>query len=438
MEPTETSSSTVTKLERIAWLSAANRDKEFHQLMHHFNLESLLQCFHELDGRKAVGADGVTKEKYQENLIPNLLNLLDRMKRMAYIPGAVRLVLIPKEGKPGATRPLGISNFEDKIIQKMMQKVLESIYDPILKDCSFGFRPGKGCHDAIKALRTYLFSNSVETIIDVDLENYFGTIDHKLMADMLREKIKDQRFIRYIIRMFKAGILSGDEITINDEGVPQGSVCSPVLSNIFAHYVIDVWFDEVVKEHCQGKVEMFRYADDLVICCQYKEDAKRIRKALSLRLSKFMLKLNEDKTHAVDFSMSKARRGIQQGTFDFLGFTFYLGTSRQGKIIPKLKSSGKRLRSKLKKVTTWMRMIRNRYPLRYIWKIFCSKLKGHIQYYGVSFNARGVAIFLYQAKRIFFKWINRRSQRRSFDWNKFELFVTRFPMPKVKTCHKLF
>jgi len=264
MEPTETIIPTTTKLERIAWLSAADPGKEFHHLMHHFNLESLLQCFHELDGKKAVGEDGVTKEQYQENLIPNLLNLLERMKRMAYIPGTVRLVLIPKEGKPGATRPLGISNFEDKIFQKMMQKVLESIYDPILMDCSFGFRPGRGCHDAIKALTTYLFSNNVETIIDVDLENYFGTIDHKLLADMLREKIKDQRFIRYIIRMFKAGVLSEDEITINDEGVPQGSVCSPVLSNIFAHYVIDVWFNTVVKEHCRGKVEMFRYADDRV------------------------------------------------------------------------------------------------------------------------------------------------------------------------------
>ncbi|ALA25370.1 reverse transcriptase domain-containing protein [Piscirickettsia salmonis] len=439
MEPTETSSSTETKLERIAWLSAVDPGKVFNQVMHHFNLDSLLQCFHELNGKKALGVDGVTKEQYEENLIPNLLDLLDRMKRMAYIPGAVRLVLIPKEGRPGAMRPLGISNFEDKIIQKMTQKVLESIYDPIFLGNSYGFRPGKSCHNAIRALDYYLFSNRIESIIDVDLENYFGTIDHNLLIDMLETKIKDQRFIRYIIRMFKAGVLSKGELTMSDEGVPQGSVCSPIISNIFAHYVIDDWFEKVVKKHCQGKVEMFRYADDMVICCQFRNDAGRIKKALAKRLSKFRLKMNEDKTREIAFSKQDAARGIRQGAFDFLGFTFYLGVSVSGRaIIPKLKSSGKRLRSKLKKISEWMKKNRNKYPLRKLWEIFCSKLKGHVQYYGVSFNADGVGLFLYKARRIFYKWVNRRSQRKSFNWGKFSLFVKRFPMPKAKVCHKFF
>ncbi|QGN77229.1 Group II intron-encoded protein LtrA [Piscirickettsia salmonis] len=354
-------------------------------------------------------------------------------------PGAVRLVLIPKEGRPGAMRPLGISNFEDKIIQKMTQKVLESIYDPIFLGNSYGFRPGKSCHNAIRALDYYLFSNRIESIIDVDLENYFGTIDHNLLIDMLETKIKDQRFIRYIIRMFKAGVLSKGELTMSDEGVPQGSVCSPIISNIFAHYVIDDWFEKVVKKHCQGKVEMFRYADDMVICCQFRNDAGRIKKALAKRLSKFRLKMNEDKTREIAFSKQDAARGIRQGAFDFLGFTFYLGVSVSGRaIIPKLKSSGKRLRSKLKKISEWMKKNRNKYPLRKLWEIFCSKLKGHVQYYGVSFNADGVGLFLYKARRIFYKWVNRRSQRKSFNWGKFSLFVKRFPMPKAKVCHKFF
>ena len=202
--------------------------------------------------------------------------------------------------------------------------------------------------------------------------------------------------------------------------------------------MIDIWFDTVVKEHCRGKVEKFRYADDLVIVCQYRVDAKRIRKALSLRLSKYKLKLNEDKTHEVDVSKSGARQGSRQGTFDFLGFTFYLGKSRSGSIIPKLKTSRKRLRSKLKNVKTWLRINRNKYPLRILWGKFCSKLRGHIQYYGASFNSKWVGVFIYQAKRIFYKWINRRSQRKSFNWDKFKLFEKKFPMPTVKVCHKLF
>ena len=204
--------STETKLERIAWLSAMDHQKEFNNLMHHYNLESFVGCFNELDGKKAVGADGVTKEAYRMKLGPNLLDLIARMKRMAYIPGPVRQVLIPKGGKPGAKRPLGIGNLEDKIVQKMTQKVLESIYEPIFLKCSYGFRPELGCHDAIKALRDHLYRNDVCTVIDVDLATFFGTIDHKQLEIILSKEIKDESFIRYLIRMFKAGVLSDGEI----------------------------------------------------------------------------------------------------------------------------------------------------------------------------------------------------------------------------------
>jgi len=407
--------------------------------MHHFNEDNLSQCFSALDGKKAVGEDGVTKSEYGEQLPSNIQDLITRMKRMGYRPGPVRQVLIPKEGKPGATRPLGISNFEDKIFQKMMQKVLESIYEPRFLDCSYGFRRGRGCHDAIKALRKYLDRNEVETVIDVDLANFFGTIDHKLLEQILREKIADEKFIRYIIRMFKSGVLAEGELRVSDEGVTQGSVCSPILANIFAHHVIDEWFNEVVKSHCRGSTEMFRYADDIVICCCDRRDAKRVRKALAKRLTRFNLKLNEEKTHEVRFSKRDCRKGIKQGTFDFLGFTFYLGKTRSGsRIVPKLQTAGKRLRSKLKKVNEWSKRIRNRYRLKYVWNIFRSKLRGHCQYYGVTFNAEKVNTFIYEATRIMFKWLNRRSQRKSFTWKKFQLFMKRNPLPKAVIYHKLF
>ncbi len=438
METTEFQKNTATELERIAWLSGQKPDMVFTSLMHHFSVKALWSCYNSLNGKKAVGADGVSKEQYGENLEANLTELVARMKRMGYRPQPVRQVLIPKEGKPGAKRPLGISNFEDKLVQKRMQELLESIYEPKFLNCSYGFRPGRGCHDAVKDVLNYVARNEVETVIDVDLADFFGTIDHELLVEMLRKKIGDPRLLRYISRMLKSGILSDGELNTSDEGVPQGSCCSPILANIFAHNVIDEWFEETVKSHSDGAVEMFRYADDLVICCRNEKDAARIKRALENRLAKFKLYFNKDKTKLVKFSKRKYSQGERQGTFDFLGFTFYLAKLRKGNLSVKLKTSSKRLRSKLKNVNHWMRMIRNRYPLKIIWKTFCAKLRGHIQYFGVSYNYRDVQTFLMRAKRILFKWLNRRSQRNSFNWKSFELFVARHPLPRAKICHKFF
>lgn len=243
----ESQSKTATKLERIRWLSEKDPKKEYRNLMHLFNEDSLRECFSELDGKKAVGTDGINKEKYRENLDKNLRNLVARMKRMAYRPGPVRQVLIPKAGSKTEKRPLGICNFEDKIVQKMVQKVLESIYDPQFLKCSYGFRRGMGCHDAIKDLHQHLFRNEAQTVIDIDLSNFFGSICHKEAVEILRLRIKDNTLIRYIVRMFKSGVLASGELTVSYEGVMQGSPCSPTIANIFAHYVIDGWFEEVVK-----------------------------------------------------------------------------------------------------------------------------------------------------------------------------------------------
>jgi RNA-directed DNA polymerase len=438
MRTTESQENTDTALTEIAWLSANNPHQVYHSLMHHFNVDSLRRCFDRLDGRKAVGADHVSKAIYGENVTANLEDLMTRMKRMAYRPGAVRQVLIPKEGKKGATRPLGISNFEDKLVQKRMQDILESIYEPLFYDFSYGFRPNRGCHDAVKDLRGYLLKEEVEVVIDVDLANFFGKIDHQLVKDILGTKIKDSKFIRYISRMFKAGVLADGELSMSDEGVVQGSCCSPVLSNIVAHYVIDTWLEETVKPLMKGMVKAFRYADDLVICCRYETDAKRIKSVLGKRLTKYKLELNEEKTSMVSFSKRKQRYGIKQGTFEFLGFRFYLGRSLKGLTIPKVKTSGKRFRSKLNNVKAWAKQIKDKKPLGEIWKTFCAKLRGHVQYYGVSFNIRMVMRFIHEAKKILFKWLNRRSQRKSFDWNKFSMFVRKHPLPRAKIVHRLF
>ena len=429
---------TATKLMRIAQLSRENVDAELRWLMPHYNLGSLTGCFRELDGNKAVGADGVNKATYGANLNDNLAGLIDQMKKMSYRPQPVREVLIPKEGKPGATRPLGISNFEDKIVQLMTSKILGAIYEPVFHSCSYGFRPERSCHTAIKALSTYLFKHPCEVVIDVDLKNFFGTIDHQKLVEILQLRIKDQVFIRYIVRMLKAGLLSDGEFKMTDEGSPQGNVASPILSNIYAHYVIDCWFEEVVKKHTVKPVALFRYADDIIICCDDASDAERIKAALNGRLSKYSLELNLEKTKMVAFDKRAFQSGIRQGTFDFLGFSFFLARSRKGKVTVKLKTSQKRMRSKIAKVKVWMKENRHSLRLKSLWLLFTAKLAGHARYFGVSFNSANVSKFLCEARRIFFKWINRRSQKKSISWENFGLFTKLYPLPAVKVYHPLF
>ena len=244
--------------------------------------------------------------------------------------------------------------------------------------------------------------------------------------------------MRYINRMFKSGVLTEGDLKMNEEGVPQGSICSPIMSNIFAHYAIDMWIEGMVKPACKGTIGLFRYADDAVICCQYDEDAQRIRNTLGKRQEKYKLQLNEEKTKLVPFDKELAGQGIKQGTFDFLGFTFYWGNSKTGRIIPKLRTRAKTMNTKLMRVNEWVKQIRNKRPLKEIWKILKAKMRGHIQYYGVSHNMEGLKQFIHGTRRNVFKWLNRRSQRKSFTWGGFLLFIAKDPLPKARIVHKLF
>jgi RNA-directed DNA polymerase len=438
MRTTERNYTTATKLSRIALLSKDDPSREFHQLMHHFNEASLLECAQELGGKKAVGVDGINKDQYMETAGKRIKELVERMKRMSYRPSPAREVKIPKEDKRNAFRKLGISNVEDKIVQKMMQKVLESVYEPLFLECSYGFRPGRGCQDALKALQRHLYSKPTGIVIDVDLAQFFDTISHQALEKMLRKKLKDEKLMRYLIRMFKAGVLAAGELRVSEEGVAQGSCCSPVLANIFAHYVIDEWFADVVKPRCKGTTELFRYADDIVICCQTYKDAVRVKEALKRRLEKFGLRMNEEKTKFISFSRQQASQGERQGTFDFLGFTIYLGKLESGRMVPKLKTSSKRMRSKLKKFKEWIKSVRT-WEEAAIWKRYKMKLDGHIQYFGVTFNSEGIKRFYYETLMLMCKWLNRRSQRRSYTegalWNR---VMNVYPQPVLRIYWSLF
>jgi len=404
--------------------------------MHLFDEESLRRCFHRLDGRKAVGADGIRKEDYAQKLDRNLKSLVGRMRRMAYRPGPVREVLIEKDGKPGQYRPLGISNLEDKIVQKRMAEILEALYEPVFLDCSYGFRPGRSCHDAVKALLKVLFRNPAVAVVDIDLKSYFDTISHQWLMRMLRHKIRDRRFMRYVARMLKAGVLCKGEFRKTDEGTPQGSIVSPVLSNIFLHHVLDEWFEKVAKARCRGKAWLIRYADDAIACFEFPSDARRYAAVLPKRVGKFGLKINAEKSRLVHFNRNRPPR--DSGTVEFLGFTFHMKKSRRGLVVPAVRTCCRRFRAKLKRVTAWLRQVKDHWSLHGMWRRFCAGIEGHIQYYGVSHNLRSVGSFIFRATQIVFKWLNRRSQRRSYSWSQFQRFLRQFPLPRVRVVHPLF
>ena len=424
------------KLKRIAELSKGNPEMEFNKIIGHINEGLLERCFHKLDGRKAVGIDRETKSEYGQNLKANPKDLVARMKTMSYRPAPVREVQIPKPD--GGKRPLGISTIEDKMVQMAFKEVLEAIYEPLFHKLSYGFRPGRNCHQALKACVNDLYEGSPEVVIDADMKNYFGSIDHKKLILLLRMKIKDERFIRYIIRMLKAGVLSEGELRVTEEGTPQGSVVSPILANIFAHYALDEWFMKGVKPQAKGQVEMYRYCDDFVIISGDAKEAEEIRRALEGRLKRFSLELNEEKTKVIPFNKKRVQAGQPQGKFDFLGFTIHLGKSKTGAIIPKAKTSVKRLRIKLGYVSKWCRKYRCHRQMSELWEVFRSKLRGHIQYYGVSHNFEQVAKFIRRAVKIFLRWMNRRGGNRHKSWEEFRKYLDAFPPPRVKVHHRLF
>jgi RNA-directed DNA polymerase len=425
-----------TKLAKVADRSRGDSNAVFSRLMPLITKESLTSCFHELDGKKAVGADGLDKGAYGQNLSKNIEKLWERMRAMQYRPKPVKQVLIPKE--PSGQRPLGISVIEDKIVQLAFAKVLEAVYEPIFRDCSYGFRRGRGCHDTIKALRDHLYRGRVQVVIDLDLRNFFGSIDHTKLVAILRMKIKDERFIRYIVRMLKSGVLVDDEFKTTDEGTPQGSIVSPVLANIFAHYALDLWIENTVNKHCVSRVRMFRYADDQVICCSNADDARRLTKALPRRLNRFGLEMNEEKSKVLSFDRDRFEKGLKQESFDFLGFTFFIGRTAKGFPVPMIKTASKKFNAKLRRVTEWCKKYRNVYKMADLWRFLCRKLVGHVNYFGISFNNRMVGRFIRRATKEFFKWMNRRSQKRSMDWERFNLFLSAFPPPKVVIRHRLF
>jgi RNA-directed DNA polymerase len=424
-----------TKLLRIAELTKSNPKMKFTSLAHLLNKQSLAQCHQELPNRKATGINGTTKEQYDENLEENIEELVSRLKSKSYRPVPVRRMYIPKLNS-NKKRPLGIPEHEDKIVQKGITKILNTIYENDFLHCSFGFRPKRSCHDALKILNFYIEKRSVNYVVDVDIKGFFDNVDHKWMMEFLKLRIADTNLLRIIGRFLKGGYMEEGKKYKTDNGTPQGGVISPVLANVYLHYVLDLWFEKKVKKQCKGQAYIVRYADDFVCCFQYQSEAQEFFQALRFRLKKFNLEIAEDKTKIIPFGRFAEKYAIQKGnskpaTFDFLGFTHYCGKSKRGKFRMKRKSSRKKIQGKLKESKEWLRKNRNK-NIHIIMDRFRRSLIGYYNYYCITDNILSVSNFKCKIEYLLFKWLNRRSQRKSFTWDKFRLFLDKYPLPSPR------
>lgn len=424
--------SVITKLKRIAEKARRDPACQFTSLFHLMSKDLLWECFWQLKSCKASGIDQVTKDTYAENLMANLDDLVERLHRMAYVPQPVLRVYIPKAGSD-KMRPLGIPALEDKLVQTGLSRILQCIYEQDFIDDSYGFRPKRGCHDALRVLSQTVEGRGTEYIVEADIRGFFDAVDQDQLMKFLAHRIADKRMLRYIKRFLKAGIQEDGVFRFSDRGTPQGGVISPLLANVYLHYTLDLWFQWGFRKTCKGVSRFIRYADDFVVCFKAEADAVRFRMEMEQRLNQFGLEIAPEKTKILEFGPKARWRATQRGekteTFDFLGFTHYCTTSRSGKMFRVgRKSIGKRITAKLNLFKEWIRANRT-LPTSAIMATVVNKLRGHYAYYGVTGNSRSIGIYFYHVKRLLFKWLGRRGKRDSLSFEKFKLLLERFPLP---------
>jgi len=430
-----------TKLHRIAEKARKEPGFKFTSLYHLMDEELLRECFKRLRKDAAAGIDEVTKEMYAENLDANLSDLINRLHKMAYIPQPVRRKYIPKPGS-AKQRPLGIPCFEDKLVQAGMVRILEAVYEQDFIEDSYGFRPGRSCHAALRVLSGTVEDKPVNHIVEADIKGFFDNVSQEWMLKFLAHRIGDQRVQRMVKRFLKAGVAEDGSVTVSDEGTPQGGVISPLLANIYLHYTLDLWFEKIVRKKCTGFARLIRYCDDFVVCFQYRTDAEKFRRDLRMRLEKFGLEVEPTKTKVMEFGrfavQNAKARGERPATYDFLGFTHYCGTRRDGKgFRMKRTTARKRFTAKLKVFKEWLKKARTS-KTKELWATAQAKLRGHYAYYGVTDNALGIKRFAREVEKLLFKWLNRRGKRGCLNWEKFCKMLNRFPLPVPRIKVRMF
>jgi group II intron reverse transcriptase/maturase len=428
------------KSTKLSSLSVRAREKprmRFTSLVHNLTVGFLGECFRELKRNKASGVDGVTVEEYEVNLEENLKDLVGRLKRKRYRPQPVRRVYIPKP--KGGTRPLGVPAVEDKIVQMGLKKILEAIFEVDFLGVSYGFRPGRSSHQAIEVLDQAVMRRPVSWVVDMDIEKFFDTVDHKWMMKFLEVRIADPNILRMIGRFLRAGVMEDGKYYQVDRGTPQGGILSPLLANIYLHYCLDQWFEKRVKKQLRGYARFIRYADDFVVCFQKAEEAEEFGRVLRLRLGKFGLAVSEEKSRIISFGRYPYYTAREEGrrleTFDFLGFTHYCTQTRKRYFKLGRKTSRTRYRQKLKETNRWLKDVRNMIKMEDWWRVLRLKLIGHYRYYGVSGNMRDLKAFYDQTVKLAYKWINRRSQKKSYNITQFYKMLEYKPLPKPKIYH---
>lgn len=437
------STSVSTKLRRIAKLAREMPDVALTSLSHHIDLDWLKEAYRRTRKDGAVGVDGQTAADYERDLEGNLRSLLDRAKSGTYRAPPVRRVYIPK-GNRGATRPIGIPTFEDKVLQRAVAMALGEVYEQDFLDCSWGFRPGRSPHKALESFRAQAMKMGGGWVVEVDVKSFFDAIDHGLLREILCRRVRDGVILRLIGKWLNAGVLEEGCVTHPESGTPQGGVISPLLANVFLHEVLDTWFEREVQPRLRGRGSLVRFADDFVMCFEREEDARRVLEVIVKRLAKHGLTAHPTKTRLVSFRRPSrggggrdGRSGDRPGTLDLLGFTHYWARSRRGNWVIKRKTMSARLSRSLRVVWTWCKANRHR-SLAEQHANLVRKLRGHYAYYGITGNGRALCAFRHWAYVIWRWWLNRRSRHTRGGMAGLDRRLKRYPLPNAVVVHSVY
>jgi group II intron reverse transcriptase/maturase len=416
------------QLRKVAQRAQREPDGRFHALAHLIDVPALARAYDRLRSEAAAGVDGDTKESYGQDLRANLQDLHERLKTRRWRHQPIRRVHIPKGD--GRTRPLGISAFEDKIVQDALREVLQAIFEQDFRDCSYGFRPQRSAHDAIRAVHRAADQGVLNWVLEADIVSFFDSLDRKRLEEMLRERVADGSLLRLVGKCLQVGVLDGEAFTTPDTGTAQGSILSPLLGNVYLHHVLDRWFEREVGPRLKGRACLIRYADDFVIGFEHREDAERVLAVLGKRMQRYGLSLHPDKTRLVPFRQPERGQpgGKGPATFDFLGFTLYWRRTRTGRWRLGCKTRRARLGRAIGAVYDWCRSHRHR-PVAEQHTALRQRIQGHFNYFGVNGNLKQLERLAYHARRAWFTWLRRRGQRVRLTWGRFRDLLRAFPLP---------